>query len=137
MIERTAPNQEHPVSLPGRSSHRTAARSPVAIAVGGMIALAVGIGIGRFVYTPILPPMLATLGLSKATAGLVASANFAGYLAGAFGAARARLPGSRRIWLLGALLASAATTGAMGYCDTVFAFLVLRFLGGVARAPWC
>src|ERR1700722_8210514 len=87
-------------------------QSPVAIAMGGLIAMGVGIGIGRFVYTPILPPMLAALGLSQATAGLIASANFAGYLIGALGATRATLPGSRRVWLLGALVVSAATTGA-------------------------
>jgi len=96
--------------------------------------MAVGIGIGRFVYTPILPPMLAALGLSKASAGLIASANFAGYLIGALGAARATLPGSRRVWLLGALLASAATTAAMGLGASVAGFLVLRFAGGVASA---
>src|SRR5580658_5369923 len=104
------------------------------LALGGLIAMAVGIGIGRFVYTPILPPMLAALGLSKSTAGLIASANFAGYLAGALGATRASLPGSRRTWLLGALLASAATTTAMGLTTSVAAFLLLRFLGGVASA---
>ena len=96
--------------------------------------MAVGLGVGRFVYTPILPPMLATLGLSKSTAGLIASANFAGYLVGALGATRATLPGSRRRWLLGALLASAATTAAMGLTTSIVAFLVLRFLGGVASA---
>src|SRR5580658_5159704 len=104
------------------------------VAFGGLIAMAVGIGIGRFVYTPILPPMLDALGLSKSTAGLIASANFAGYLAGALGATRASLPGSRRTWLLGALLASAATTTAMGLTTSVAAFLLLRFLGGVASA---
>ncbi len=109
-------------------------RSPLPVALGGMIAMAVGIGVGRFVYTPILPPMLAALGLSKATAGLIASANFAGYLAGALAAMRATLPGSRRTWLLGALLASAATTAAMGLTTSVAAFMVLRFLGGVASA---
>ena len=108
--------------------------SPVAVALGGLIAMAVGIGIGRFVYTPILPPMLAALGLSKATAGLIASANFAGYLAGALGAARGTLPGSRRTWLLGALVGSAVTTGAMGFTGSVMVFLALRFLGGVASA---
>jgi predicted MFS family arabinose efflux permease len=109
-------------------------RSPISIAVGGLIAMAVGIGIGRFVYTPILPPMLAALGLSKATAGLIASANFAGYLVGALGAARATLPGSRRLWLLGALVTSAVTTGAMGFSEWVPAFVLLRFAGGVASA---
>jgi predicted MFS family arabinose efflux permease len=103
-------------------------------ACGGMIAMAVGIGIGRFVYTPILPPMLAALGLSKATAGLIASANFLGYLAGALAAARLSLPGSKRWWLLGALAASALTTGAMGLVADVPWFLALRFLGGVASA---
>jgi predicted MFS family arabinose efflux permease len=109
-------------------------RSAITIALGGLIAMAVGIGVGRFVYTPILPPMLAALGLSKSTAGLIASANFAGYLVGALGATRATLPGSRRTWLLGALLASAATTAAMGLTTSVAAFLALRFLGGMASA---
>ncbi len=109
-------------------------KSAVSAALGGMIAMAVGIGIGRFVYTPILPPMIAALGLSKATAGLIASANFFGYMAGALGAARAPLPGSKRLWLLGALACSAATTGAMGLDFGLGWFLSMRFLGGVGSA---
>jgi predicted MFS family arabinose efflux permease len=114
----------------------TAARTtaPLAPALGGLLALAVGIGIGRFVYTPILPPMMAGLGLSKFGAGLIASANFAGYLAGALFAAGAWLPGSRRGWLLGGLAGSAITTGAMGLAHGLAAFLALRFAGGVASA---
>jgi predicted MFS family arabinose efflux permease len=112
----------------------TSSRSPVAAALGGLIAMAVGIGIGRFVYTPILPPMLDGLGLSKATAGLIASANFAGYLAGAVGTARLPLPGTRRTWVLCALMASALTTGAMGLISSLPAFLVLRFVGGAVSA---
>lgn len=110
------------------------APSPVSIAAGGLIAMAAGIGIGRFVYTPILPAMLADLGLSGMAAGLIASANFAGYLAGALGASRAALPGSRRGWLLGALAVSAATTGGMGLVSGLPAFMLLRFLGGIASA---
>ena len=108
--------------------------APLRAALGGLLALAVGIGIGRFVYTPILPPMMAGLGLSKFTAGLIASANFAGYLAGALFAAGAWLPGSRRGWLLGGLAGSAVTTGAMGLAHGLAAFLALRFAGGVASA---
>jgi predicted MFS family arabinose efflux permease len=115
--------------------HRVGDQSPLLIALGGLVALAVGMGIGRFVYTPILPPMMASLGLSKSDAGLIASANFAGYLAGAVYLARARLPGSRRAWLMGALLASAATTAAMGLTTTLVGFMGLRFLGGLASAP--
>src|SRR5436305_5685155 len=83
-------------------------------AIAGMLALASSLGIGRFVYTPILPSMAASLGLSATGAGLIASANFAGYLAGAVVAALPRLPGGRRAWFVGGLLVGAVTTMAMG-----------------------
>jgi len=41
------------------------------IAFGGLIALAAAMGIGRFVYTPILPFMVDSLGLTKAEGGLM------------------------------------------------------------------
>jgi predicted MFS family arabinose efflux permease len=109
-------------------------QSALPIAFGGLIAMAVGIGIGRFVYTPILPPMMATLGLSKTASGLIASANFAGYLLGALGTTRAALPEPRGLWLPGALVLSAVTTAAMGVTVSVPGFMVLRFLGGIASA---
>lgn len=108
--------------------------APVALAFGGMAALAAGMGVGRFVYTPILPAMAEALGLTGSEAGLIASANFVGYLAGALLAAAPRLPGSRRTWLLGALAVGTATTGAMGLASSLPAFLALRGIGGAASA---
>lgn len=105
-----------------------------ATACGGLIAMAAAIGIGRFVYTPILPAMMAGLGLNTSAAGLIASANFLGYLLGALLAAWPRLPGSRRAWLLFSLTASGLTTAAMGLTHAITAFLVLRFAGGAASA---
>ncbi|MBL6455474.1 YbfB/YjiJ family MFS transporter [Belnapia sp. T6] len=115
-------------------SSRPTRPQPVALAIGGLIALASAIGIGRFAYTPILPAMAEGLGLSKGEAGLIASANFIGYLLGALLAAAPRLPGSRRAWLLAALGLGAATTAAMGLVTTLPAFLLLRGLGGAASA---
>jgi predicted MFS family arabinose efflux permease len=106
----------------------------VLVAFAGSIALAAALGIGRFVYTPILPPMVEALGLTKSTAGLIASANFLGYLIGALLVASPILGGSRRVWLFGALVVSALTTGAMGLTNSVALFVVLRFVGGAASA---
>ena len=69
----------------------------ICTALGGLIALAAALGIGRFVYTLILPPMIEALHLSKSEAGLIASVNFVGYLLGALLAAMPGLVGSRRL----------------------------------------
>ena len=106
----------------------------LSLAAGGFIALAVAQGIGRFVYTPILPFMVAGIGLTKPEAGLIASANFLGYLLGALAAASPRLPGGKRGGFIAGLAGSGLTTAAMGLVSSVPAFLALRFLGGIASA---
>ena len=117
-----------------RTGMNTSAIRAAAIAAGGLITLAAAMGIGRFVYTPILPFMVAALGLGGSQAGGIASANFLGYLAGALLAAWPRLPGSRRGWLLAAIAVSGLTTGAMGLTAELPLFLLLRFTGGMASA---
>ena len=105
---------------------------PATLALAGLLSLAVAIGIGRFVYTPILPYMTAGLGLAKSEAGLIASANFLGYLLGALAAAWRAAPGDPRHWLLGALAVSGLSTGAMALTSSLAPFLLLRFAGGAA-----
>ncbi len=105
-----------------------------AVAAGGLLSLAAAMGIGRFVYTPILPYMAEDLALTQTQAGLIASANFLGYLLGALSAAASTLPGGRRAWFLAALAASALTTGGMGLVSSLPAFIVLRTVGGIASA---
>jgi predicted MFS family arabinose efflux permease len=91
-------------------------------------------GIGRFAYTPILPEMVGALHLTASQAGLIASANFAGYLIGALVAAASFFAPHRRGWMLTALLVSALTTGAMATTSSIVAFVLLRFTGGFASA---
>jgi predicted MFS family arabinose efflux permease len=106
----------------------------LALAFGGLAAIAAAIGIGRFVYTPILPAMMSALGWSKSDAGLVASANLLGYFAGAMLAGRPFAIARPRFWLLAALAISAASTAAMGLPSDVASFVGLRFIGGIASA---
>lgn len=108
--------------------------SPVRLAVAGMIGLAGAMGIGRFVYTPILPGMMADLGLTPAQAGWIASANYLGYLAGALLAAGGWAARHERRLALGALAATAILTAAMAGFGSVWPFAVIRFLAGLASA---
>jgi predicted MFS family arabinose efflux permease len=107
---------------------------PLRFALAGMIAMAVAMGIGRFVYTPILPGMMEELGLSAADAGWIASANYFGYLVGALAAAGGWAHGRERALMLFGLGASTLLAGAMGLTDAMSAFLAIRFLAGVASA---
>lgn len=90
----------------------------VRIAVGGFMALLVAMGIGRFAFTPQVPLMISAGQLTLTSAGLVAAANYTGYLLGAFDAMRATRGLERRLWL--GLWGAAAMT----------------LLSAAARGPW-
>lgn len=112
--------------------------SVLPVAAGGLLSLAAAMGIGRFVFTPILPFMVHDAGITPADGGLIASANFLAYLVGALAAASGKLteklPGNRRSIFLAALALSALTTAAMGAVNSVTAFILIRFLSGLASA---
>jgi MFS family permease len=102
-------------------------------AYGGMLALAVAMGIGRFAFTPALALMQRDLGIDDAAAGQLAALNYAGYLAGALLAAL--IPtGSRRMPFLLSLGGSVVTTGGMALTPDPLVWSVLRFGSGLASA---
>ena len=100
----------------------------------GLLALAVAMGIGRFAFTPILPAMRDAFALSPAALGALASANYLGYLIGALAAATPLLGRWGDPILRWSLLALIAATASMAATDALPAWLVLRFLAGVASA---
>lgn len=116
--------------------------SYAAICLAGLIALAIAMGIGRFAFTPMLPLMIRAGSADVAAGGWLAAANYAGYLLGALTTARLPLA-PQRVGLL-ALALIVASTAAMGWTASLPAWLVLRFVAGVASAwalvstsVWC
>jgi len=103
-------------------------------ALAGAMAMAIGMGIGRFAYAPILPGMMEGLGLSASDAGLIASSNYVGYLIGAILAGGAWGQGRERSMAYLGTGGTAVLTAAMGLTDAIPIFLLIRFLAGVASA---
>ena len=102
--------------------------------LGGILALSAAMGIGRFAYTPILPAMQEAGGLDPTQAGLLAAANYGGYLVGAILVAVA-VPGpARRRVLRASAVAVTVTTALMAVTTGLAAWSVVRFLSGLASA---
>lgn len=78
--------------------------------------------------------MLRDAPLSAREAGLIAAANFAGYLIGALAAASGAARAARPRVLVVALTVSAATTAAIAAVDGAAAFAAIRFVSGLASA---
>jgi predicted MFS family arabinose efflux permease len=107
------------------------------LVVAAALALgsAVSLGLARFAYALLLPPMRADLGWSYFTAGAMNTVNAAGYLVGALLAP----PFLRRWGARPVLVAATAATGlalaAHGAVASDAALYALRFLSGAASAP--
>src|SRR5207249_510319 len=116
--------------------------SPTAVALAGLTALAVAMGIGRFAFTPILPMMQEDTGLSVVGGGWLASANYFGFLLGSASAICLRVrPATAIRW---SLVAIGVATFGMGLEHRFAVWIVLCAFAGIANAwaqvlafAWC
>ncbi|MFG2367346.1 YbfB/YjiJ family MFS transporter [Streptomyces mirabilis] len=97
-------------------------------------ALAAGMGVGRFVYTPILPLMQAGAGLSASAGANLATANYLGYLLGALVGILAPAVVRSRALLRASLVVLTGTLAAMPATHDTAVWCALRLLAGVASA---
>ena len=109
-------------------------RHPVGEALVLALGAAVSLGLARFSYALMLPPMRADLGWSYLTGGLMNTVNAAGYLAGAL-----LLPMVLRRWgaraaLLAGSLAASGLLAAHGLVRSDLALYGLRMATGAASA---
>ncbi len=110
------------------------ARSPWAAAFALALASAVSLGLARFAYAMLLPPMRADLGWSYFLAGAMNTANAAGYLAGALLVPRAMARLDARALMLAGGFGAAALLALHAATANDAALLVLRFGTGMASA---
>ena len=98
------------------------------------LSAAVSLGITRFAYGILLPPMRADLGWSYTLSGAMNTANAAGYLLGALSA-----PALMRRWsvprvLVGGALVASLLMASSGFLTDAWALLLQRLLAGAASA---
>ena len=104
------------------------------LSIAGAATLLVGMGIGRFSYTPLIPALIEGGALSASQAGYVSAFNLAGYLIGALAALRIRTRWGEIRTLKACLIISLICLMA-SIADFGFVWLVFwRFLVGVTVA---
>jgi len=111
-----------------------ASASPLRTAFALALAAAVSLGLSRFSYALLLPPMRADLAWSYTTAGAMNTVNAAGYLAGALLAPRwLAVHDARRVMLIGSA-AAALLLALHALVRNDLALVTLRALTGTASA---
>jgi predicted MFS family arabinose efflux permease len=104
-------------------------------ALSGFCAMLIGIGLGRFAYTPLIPALIQDGWLSPAAAAYLGAANLAGYLAGAlFGRGFASLIGDVPRTLRVAMVACAVSLAACAIPAGLLWLTPWRFVAGFSGA---
>lgn len=110
------------------------ARSALPDVVAGFCSLALVMGIARFGYTPLLPPMSEGLGLSATEGGALAAVNFAGYLSGGLAAGFVRRVAHQAFLYRLGLVVAVVTTLLGAVVEDYGLWAVMRFLSGLSSA---
>lgn len=117
---------------PPAGADTTGPRRDLQLALAGLCATLVGIGLARFAYTPLLPALIEAGWFSPAEAAYLGAANLLGYLAGAV-TTRQVLAHVRPAVLLRAMMALATLTFlACALQPGFLAFMGWRFLSGLS-----
>ncbi|MFJ7952157.1 YbfB/YjiJ family MFS transporter [Lysinibacillus sp. NPDC096418] len=103
------------------------------VVCGGILLLAVAMGIGRFAYTPMLSFMQQSSGWSSSEAVIIAMSNYFGYFVGALLLSFLVISRKKEILIL-ALFINVLTTFMMEFCNEFLLFCVIRFLSGISSA---
>lgn len=104
-----------------------------AILLAGILALTVGVGVARFVFTSLLPPMLDNF-LSISFAGVLASVNYLGYLSGSlFSVFIKDIHTKVKFFRLGLLLC-VVTSVILGISENYTIWLISRLFAGFGAA---
>ena len=111
-----------------------APRSGWSVAAQTGAALAGAMGVGRFVFTPVLPLMEAQAHLTSAQASTLATSNYLGYLVGALLGISLPVLSQARLALRVSGIGLVATLVAMPLTHDVVAWTAIRGLAGVASA---
>ncbi len=109
-------------------------REAFATALALALGAAVSLGLARFSYAVLLPPMRDDLGWSYFTAGAMNTVNAAGYLAGALAAPALLARVGARAALVGGSVATTLLLALHGFTASDAVLYTLRFLAGVASA---
>ncbi len=105
----------------------------ISILIAGIIAVIIGIGVARFAFTSLLPPMLEGF-LTVTFAGILASVNFAGYLSGSIFSMFIKDINQKVIFFRIGIVLSIATTVILGITENEIVWVIGRIVAGFAAA---
>ena len=105
----------------------------ISILIAGIFAVIIGLGVARFAFTSLLPPMLDDF-LTVTYAGILASVNFAGYLGGSIFSMFIKDINQKVILFRVGIILAILTTLTLGLTTNETVWFISRILAGFAAA---